>query len=90
MSDKVHRGRDRIHGAHKDDPQYREYVKLYLDGDRRGPFEPWMVKFLLAEAELVAPSSITGSAEFSESGFRKIAAALSTLWMEGDDEPCDD
>jgi len=45
----IRRGRDKIHGAHKDDPQWREYVKLYLDGDKVGPFEPWMVGWLIAE-----------------------------------------
>jgi len=79
----IQRGRDRIHGAHKDDPQWREYVKLYLDGDKVGPFEPWMVGWL-------RECSAEDRDEYGETGdqhrWSQIAAALASLWMEGDDD----
>ena len=85
MSDRIQRGRERIHGAHKDDPQWREWLKLYLDGDKVGPFTKEMVEFLVVGEELVASLNIDGSADVAIRGFRKIAAALSSLWKEGDD-----
>jgi len=81
----IQRGRDRIHGAHKDDPQWREYVKLYLDGEKRGPFEPWMVEVLSMFANVAENHRDAVMFKSSSRDLRKIAAALSSLWMEGDD-----
>ena len=78
----IRRGRERIHGAHKDDPQYREWLKLYISGDKVGPFEPWMVEWL-------EECAFEDREAYGETGdqqrWGRIAAALSSLWMEGDD-----
>jgi len=77
----IRRGRDKIHGAHKDDPQWREWVKLYLDGEKIGEFEPdhmealhEAIKYATEEMDISWLADLCGLAE-----------ALESLWMEGDD-----
>ena len=138
----IQRGRDRIHGAHKDDPQWREWVKLYLDGDKVGgemsdrvvrgirlqderdtililehpermdaeevvtilfhdgdkvgPFEPWMIgwlkyRWLVKELEEWCDTfegQLPNGFWFmsNEEVDQLVAAALGSLWMEGDDD----
>jgi len=124
MSDRIRRGRDRIHGAHKDDPQYREWVKLYHDGegdrvmrtilsedllafiaseplrddepkpnvtillhdgDKVGPFEPWMVEVLDGVLFVLRDLIASGTTNLEETGeLLKIRAALGSLWKEGE------
>jgi len=85
MSDRVQRGRERIHGAHKDDPQHREWLKLYISGDKVGPFEPWMEEVLSMFANVAENHRDAVMFKSSSRDLRKIAAALGSLWKEGDD-----
>ena len=79
----IRRGRERIHGAHKDDPQYREWLKLYISGDKIGPFERTDHAVLLLAAGIVAETDgILGYAYSNR--LKELARILSSLWMEGE------
>ena len=66
----------------EDDVQ--EVTILLHDGDKVGPFEPWMRHVLVDLAEREADTNPLGAGQLD-----MIAAALSSLWKEGDDNGTD-
>jgi len=67
----------------EDDVQ--EVTILLHDGDKVGPFEPWMVEVLDGVLFVLRDLIASGTTNLEETGeLLKIRAALGSLWKEGE------